>query len=81
MWMMLTQREVELLERRVTGGDNAAIMRTIQARIDRVTGELTLSDDEIEMVKAGVRDWRGGYEKQLKALLLAVDRHTTSGRA
>jgi len=81
MWILLTPREVELLERRVTGGDNAAIMRTVQTRIDRVTGELTLSDDEMEMVRAGARDWRGGYEKQFKALLAAADRHTTSGRS
>lgn len=81
MWMMLTAREVELLKRFVNGGENAAVMRTIQDKIDVVTGELTLDKDEVKLVEQAALHWRGGYEKQFKALLAAMDRHVTSGRS
>lgn len=76
-WMLLTPREVELIRRHPARGDNAnhIIMRKVQGAIDYTTGELELSETELNEVRSRSRCWRDGYEKELRAILAAADRH------
>jgi hypothetical protein len=76
MWMLLTPREVELIMRPVGGGDNAAIVRTVQGLINVRTGDLELPNDLFALVTAASRDYRGGYEAALKAIVAAAERHS-----
>lgn len=75
-WMILTPRELELLQRDVWHADartNSDLLRTIQKRIKGE--ELELTGAEIEMVKKAAKNWRGGWQQQMQAVLSAAERH------
>ena len=77
MWMMLNPREIELVRKRVDGETaNANIMRIVQQKLDPTTGELELTEGELNEVQTCSRAWSDGYEKELKAILSAADRHS-----
>ncbi len=76
VWIYLTPREVELVMRPVTtAGENADLLRAIQAKTDRVRKEVTLSGSDVVRVRAAARNWRLGYEQQFLALDAAINRH------
>ena len=74
-WMILNPREYELVMRPVVGiGPNQTALREVQARL-RPDGELQMPETLFEAVKESARFWKGGYEKPLKAVLQAAERH------
>lgn len=77
LWLYLQPRETGLLvDTPVNGeGENADLLRTIQAKVDRVRNELTLTGSEVVRVKTAARNWRLGFERQFKALVAAIGRH------
>jgi hypothetical protein len=76
MWMLLMPAEVEIVMRPVSGtGQNAEVMREVQAAVDPLSGDLTLSKDALARVRGASRNWRGGYEGGLRAVLDAAERH------
>jgi hypothetical protein len=73
-WMLLTPREVELVQRPATGeGGHAVLLRLIQRKLE-ASGELNLEDRELEAVRMCARNWRHGYEPQFRAILAAAHR-------
>lgn len=75
-WLLLTPREVDLVTRPLGGdGENAELLRTIAAKVDKISGELTLTGAELERARSARRNYRLGGERQLTALLEAADRH------
>lgn len=69
IWLLLTPSEVERVCRPLGGdGEHADLLRTLCGRLNRITGELTLSGAEWVRVRAAVRNWRLGGEQQFKAL-------------
>ena len=80
-WMILSPREEELIMRPVPEGAdtyNAHTLRMVQQRVTRQgsqSPELELSEVEFQRVKRARRDWKGGYEKALQAVLDAAARH------
>lgn len=78
IWMMLTPRELERVCVRVPAaalGEHADLLRTIQAKIDKIRGELTLTGAEWLRVQAAARNWRLGYERAFQAITTAAARH------
>jgi len=77
LWIYLQPRETGLLvDTPVNGeGENADLLRTIQAKVNRVRNELTLTGAEVIRVRTAQRNWRLGYEKQFTALAKAINRH------
>lgn len=80
-WMLLTPREEELLMRPVPDKDkryNADTVRMLQVRVQgagTLSPELELTEPELQRVKRSRRDWKGGHEKPLQAVLDALARH------
>ncbi len=74
-WVSLMPSECEVFLRPVVGeGANAALLRGLQGKVDR-HDEIELTATELRMVKDAVKHWRGGGERQFRALLTAADRH------
>lgn len=75
-WMLLMPREVEVLMRPITGdSEHATLLRSIVAKLNKATGDLTLTAPEMARVQAAAANWRAGYEKQFKTLIEASLRH------
>lgn len=75
-WMMLMPREVEIVTRPITGdSEHATLLRSIVAKLNKASGDLTLTSVELARVQAAAVNWRGGYERQFKALIEASLRH------
>lgn len=76
IWVLLTPREEEAIMQPVpptAKGYNAETVRMVQAKIDR--HELELTEEEYQRVRRSRRDWKGGYERTLQAVLDAAARH------
>lgn len=80
-WMLLTPREEELLMRPLPESDkryNADTVRMLQTQVrgaGTLSPELELTEVELQRVKRCRRDWKGGHEKALQAVLDALARH------
>ena len=76
MWILFTPREVELIMRPAGGtGQNAEVLRAVQKEINPITGDAELRASLLERVKGAARNWNGGYEQQMKAILAAAERY------
>lgn len=76
-WMLLTPREVDEVGRGRCDRNsfNADVLERVQAKLTTLTGDLDLTDAELEEVyQASVR-WQNGGEVAFKAILAAADRH------
>lgn len=77
-WMMLSPREVSILDEPIHGdGPNAALLRSIVLKLNRISGDLQLTPTEVMQIRAAARNYKFGYEKQLRVLLQAAERHAT----
>lgn len=80
-WMLLTPREEELLMRPLPDAatnENASCVRMLQSKVHgagTLSPELELTETELQRVKRCRRDWKGGHEKPLQAVLDAHARH------
>lgn len=75
VFLCLMPREVELVMRPLGGdGINAQLLKTVQGKLNAVNGEIDMTDSELRQVRAAAKHWRGGGERQFKALLEAADR-------
>lgn len=78
VWLMLSPREVEMVSRPIRGeGDHAELLRTIRAKLNTFTGDLTLTGAEWVRVQSAIKHWQLGGEMQFKALLAAYTRSPT----
>jgi hypothetical protein len=74
-WLMLTPREVEDVFRDSPNlQGNSPALRAVQERLNRLTGEVTLSDEQLDACRAGRTNWRGGHERAMNAIVRAADR-------
>jgi len=80
-WALLTPREEELLMRPVPDGDrreNAHVVRMLQAKVQgagSLSPELELTHAELRQVEHAKKNWKGGFEPALRAVLEAFSRH------
>jgi hypothetical protein len=72
-WMILSPRETESVY--APGAGSSAIVKLLQEKLDPLTGEITLSDEELEQVRRLAPKWRGPFQKALAAVLSAAERH------
>jgi hypothetical protein len=74
-WMILTPRQAELIECQTPRAtDNGALLASIKTKLVRgaLDVELTLSDHELNQVKAAARNWKGGHSEAFKGILNAA---------
>lgn len=74
-WFILTPRETELVMRTAGSASNGRVIKLLQEKLDPLTGEITLTDAELEDVRTTALRWKGGHEKALRAVVSAADRH------
>lgn len=81
-WMLLTPREVEEVGRGRCSRDsfNAGVLERVRGKLTTLTGDLDLTDEELEEVYQASRRWQDGGEVAFKAILSAADRHTNDRR-
>jgi len=75
VWLMLTPRELEAVQQAAGDAGNGPLLREVQAGLEAVTGELTLSRGLLARVVLARRDWRGGHQTAFTAVLEAAARH------
>lgn len=75
-WLYLQPRETEIIMRPTTGtGENAELLQLIQAKVNVLRNEVTLSGKDVIRVRTAHRNWQLGCEPQFKALDAAIKRH------
>jgi hypothetical protein len=72
-WMMLSPRETESVY--APGAGKSEIVKLLQEKLDPLTGEMTLTVEELEQVRRLAPKWRGPFQQALAAVLSAADRH------
>jgi hypothetical protein len=77
IWILLTPREVSIVEepRTLTDGPNAQVLASVRLKLNQLTGDLELTDDDLDRVKRAERNWKFGYQRQFQAVLQAAERH------
>ena len=72
--VIFSPREVELVSRGNHGsGQNAQVLQELALKIDRF-GEAQIDPDFVARIRGAARNWKGGYEQSLKAVVAAIDR-------
>jgi hypothetical protein len=54
---------------------NGDLLRIVREKLNYMTGDLELTDNELTLVRSAARNWQGGYQRQFEAVLQAVRRH------
>lgn len=72
--VIFNPREVEMIQRAQHGsGQNAAVLQELASKIDKF-GEAHLAPDFVQRIRGAARNWKGGYEQSLKAVVDAINR-------
>lgn len=77
-WMLLTPREVDTIARARCPADglNAGILAVLQGpALNRLTGDLDLTDAQLAEARAALRRWQHGAELAFDAVIRAAGRH------
>lgn len=75
-YLYLTPRETELVMRPANGsGDNKALLEELQKKVDVARNELEISGPQQVRLRAALRNYRLGCERQLMVVAEAVLRH------
>lgn len=73
-WMILTPRETESVF--AHGAGKSDIVKLLQEKLDPLTGEMELTERELEDVRRAAPRWKGAFASALQAVLSAADRHS-----
>lgn len=73
--VIFSPRELDLIDRAKNGtGQNAAVLQELAGKVD-AHGEAWLAPDFVNRLKGAARNWQGGYDTPLRAVLEALRRH------
>ena len=80
-YILLMPSEEEVIMRPIPAIDksaNAETLRMVQSKVERAgstSPELELTEAEMQRVRRARNNWKGGYERQMQAILEAASRH------